>query len=82
MSTATTLRQGPDINGFFGHFGGRFVAETLMPLVLELQEEYARARNSKEFIDEMDALRRDFVGRKSPLYLAERLTEQLGGAKV
>jgi len=82
MSTATTLRQGPDINGFFGHFGGRFVAETLMPLVLELQEEYARARNSKEFVDEMDALRRDFVGRKSPLYLAERLTEQLGGAKV
>jgi tryptophan synthase beta chain len=82
MSTATTLRKGPDINGFFGHFGGRFVAETLMPLVLELQEEYARARNSKEFIDEMDALRRDFVGRKSPLYLAERLTEQLGGAKV
>ncbi|AKO53255.1 tryptophan synthase subunit beta [Marinobacter psychrophilus] len=82
MSTATTLRKGPDINGFFGHFGGRFVAETLMPLVLELQEEYARARNSKEFVDEMDALRRDFVGRKSPLYLAERLTEQLGGAKV
>jgi tryptophan synthase beta chain len=82
MSTATTLRQGPDIDGFFGHFGGRFVAETLMPLVLELQKEYARARNSKDFIDEMDALRRDFVGRKSPLYLAERLTEQLGGAKV
>jgi tryptophan synthase beta chain len=53
-----------------------------MPLVLELQKEYARARNSKDFIDEMDALRRDFVGRKSPLYLAERLTEQLGGAKV
>lgn len=82
MSTATTLRQGPDIDGFFGHFGGRFVAETLMPLVLELQKEYARARNSKDFIDEMDALRRDFVGRKSPLYLAERLTEQLGGAKA
>jgi tryptophan synthase beta chain len=82
MSTATTLRQGPDINGFFGHFGGRFVAETLMPLILELQKEYATARNSKDFIDEMDALRRDFVGRKSPLYLAERLTEQLGGAKV
>ncbi|WP_018402446.1 tryptophan synthase subunit beta [Marinobacter gelidimuriae] len=82
MSTATTLRQGPDTNGFFGHFGGRFVAETLMPLILELQKEYATARNSKDFIDEMDALRRDFVGRKSPLYLAERLTEQLGGAKV
>jgi len=82
MSTATTLRQGPDINGFFGHFGGRFVAETLMPLILELQKEYTTARNSKDFIDEMDALRRDFVGRKSPLYLAERLTEQLGGAKV
>jgi tryptophan synthase beta chain len=82
MSTATTLRQGPDINGFFGHFGGRFVAETLMPLILDLQKEYASARNSKDFIDEMDALRRDFVGRKSPLYLAERLTEQLGGAKI
>ncbi|MEH6354732.1 MAG: tryptophan synthase subunit beta [Marinobacter sp.] len=82
MSTATTLRQGPDINGFFGHFGGRFVAETLMPLILELQKEYTIARNSKDFIDEMDALRRDFVGRKSPLYLAERLTEQLGGAKI
>lgn len=82
MSTATTLRQGPDINGFFGHFGGRFVAETLMPLILDLQAEYAIARNSKDFIDEMDALRRDFVGRKSPLYLAEQLTAQLGGAKI
>lgn len=82
MNTATTLRQGPDINGFFGHFGGRFVAETLMPLILELQEEYASARNSQDFIDEMDGLRRDFVGRKSPLYLAEQLTAKLGGAKV
>jgi len=71
MSTATTLRQGPDINGFFGHFGGVF-AETLMPLVLELQEEMQGRANSKDLLMRMDALRRDFVGRKARCILAER----------
>ncbi|MBS99521.1 MAG: tryptophan synthase subunit beta [Oceanospirillaceae bacterium] len=73
---------GPDINGFFGRFGGRFVAETLMPLILELQAEYNRAKDDPAFHAELEALRKDYVGRQSPLYFAERLTEKLGGAKI
>jgi tryptophan synthase beta chain len=82
MSTENTLRQGPDANGFFGRFGGRFVAETLMPLILELQGEYARAKQEPAFHAELEKLQRDYVGRPTPLYLAERLTEALGGARI
>src|SRR5690554_281913 len=82
MSTDNTLRQGPDASGFFGRFGGRFVAETLMPLILELQEEYERAKKDPAFHAELESLQKDYVGRESPLYLAERLTEALGGAKI
>ncbi len=82
MSTENTLRQGPDANGFFGRFGGRFVAETLMPLILELQDEYARAKQEPAFHAELEKLQRDYVGRPTPLYLAERLTEALGGARI
>lgn len=77
-----SLRQGPDEYGRFGIFGGRFVAETLMPLILELEAEYNRARNAPEFKAEMDDLRTHYVGRPSPLYFAPRLTEELGGAKI
>ena len=73
---------GPDENGRFGDFGGRFVSETLMPLILELQEEYEKAKTDDTFWAEMDDLWEHYVGRPSPLYFAERLTDELGGAKV
>ncbi|AOM00835.1 tryptophan synthase subunit beta [Cobetia marina] len=83
MSQSTaTLRQGPDAKGFFGDFGGRFVAETLMPLILHLQREYEAAKQDPAFAEELAGLSADYVGRQSPLYYAERLTEHLGGAKV
>lgn len=80
--TTQSLRQGPDSRGFFGDFGGRFVAETLMPLILDLQREYDAARQDPLFADELARLSADYVGRKSPLYFAERLTEHLGGARI
>ncbi len=70
-----TWAQWPDVNGRFGSFGGRYVAETLMPLVLDLEAEYARARNDPAFQAEFDDLLANYVGRPSPLYFAERLTE-------
>jgi tryptophan synthase beta chain len=73
---------GPDEKGRFGDFGGRFVSETLMPLILELEAQYEHAKTDKGFWDEMDFLWKHYVGRPSPLYFAERLTEQLGGAKI
>ncbi|AVV33276.1 MAG: tryptophan synthase subunit beta [Cobetia sp.] len=83
QTTATpSLRQGPDAKGFFGDFGGRFVAETLMPLILHLQREYEAAKQDPAFAEELAGLSADYVGRQSPLYFAERLTEQLGGAKI
>jgi tryptophan synthase beta chain len=77
-----TFRTGPDEFGHFGIFGGRFVAETLMPLILEVEEAYAAARADPEFRRELDYFARHYVGRPSPLYFAERVTEALGGAKV
>lgn len=79
---ANSLMTGPDDDGRFGIFGGRFVSETLMPLILELEAQYERAKTDESFWAEMDALWRDYVGRPSPLYLAERLTERLGGARI
>ena len=72
----------PDANGLFGSFGGRFVAETLMPLILELQDEYAIAKNDPEFQRQLAYFQGDYVGRPSPLYFAERLTEHFGGASI
>ena len=77
-----SYRQGPDDQGRFGRFGGRFVSETLMPLILDLQAEYARAKTDPAFAAEMDDLWEHYVGRPSPLYFAPRLTEELGGAKI
>ena len=77
-----TFRAGPDERGHFGIFGGRFVAETLMPLVLELEQAYARAKVDPAFQAEMDGYLEHYVGRPSPLYFAERMTEHLGGAKI
>ncbi|MGD9917972.1 MAG: tryptophan synthase subunit beta [Paenirhodobacter sp.] len=73
---------GPDENGRFGIHGGRFVSETLMPLILELEAQYEHAKTDPEFWAEMDYLWKYYVGRPSPLYFAERLTTELGGAKI
>lgn len=73
---------GPDENGRFGDFGGRFVSETLMPLILELEQQYERAKTDDSFWAEMNYLWKHYVGRPSPLYFAERLTDHLGGAKI
>ncbi len=72
----------PDAKGRFGNHGGRFVAETLMPLILELEEAYRAARADPSFQEELDDFLKHYVGRPSPLYFAERLTEHLGGAKI
>jgi tryptophan synthase beta chain len=72
----------PDARGHFGKFGGRFVAETLMPNILALEKAYAAARSNPDFQPRLDAFLRDYVGRPSPLYFAERLTEHHGGAKI
>jgi tryptophan synthase beta chain len=77
-----TYRGGPDDQGFFGLFGGRFVAETLMPLILDLQRAYDEARRDPAFQSEVNDLNAHYAGRPSPLYFAARLTEHLGGAKI
>jgi tryptophan synthase beta chain len=77
-----SLRLGPDAHGHFGIYGGRFVAETLMPLVLELEEAYAETKNDPAFKAEMESYQKHYVGRPSPLYFAKRLTEHLRGAKI
>ncbi|MEQ8751828.1 MAG: tryptophan synthase subunit beta, partial [Amphiplicatus sp.] len=75
MTHRNTFRAGPDADGRFGKFGGRFVAETLTPLVLALADEYGRAKKDPEFQRELDYYLKHYVGRPSPLYYAERLTE-------
>ena len=77
-----SFRSGPDERGHFGIYGGRFVAETLMPLILDLERAYGEAKADPAFRREMDAHLRDYVGRPSPLYFAERLTAHYGGAKI
>jgi tryptophan synthase beta chain len=82
MDLRNTWDQWPDANGRFGEFGGRYVAETLMPLILDLEREYRAAKQDPAFKAEMDDLWAHYVGRPSPLYFAERLTEHFGGAKI
>src|SRR3546814_1173959 len=82
MTMLNSYRSGPDERGHFGKFGGRFVAETLMPLILDLEQHYAAARKDPAFMAEMDYLLKDYVGRPSPLYYAEPFTKHLGGAKI
>ena len=83
MNTApNSFRTQPDERGHFGQFGGRYVAETLMPLVLDLEREYRKAQADPAFQAEFDDLLEHYVGRPSPLYFAPRLTEELGGAQV
>ncbi len=82
MSKPNTYRGGPDEHGHFGIYGGRFVAETLMPLILEVDKAYAAARRDPSFADEFAYYLEHYVGRPSPLYFAERLTRHFGGAKI
>jgi tryptophan synthase beta chain len=77
-----SFTSGPDSGGHFGSFGGRYVAETLMPLLLKLESAYEAAKNDPAFHAELDGLLKNYVGRPSPLYFAERLTRHLGGAKI
>ena len=77
-----TFRGGPDADGHYGNYGGRFVAETLMPLILELEREYQAAKADPEFQAEIERLNTHYIGRPSPLYFAERLTKHFGGAKI
>ncbi len=77
-----TFRSGPDERGFFGLYGGRFVAETLMPLILDLEAAYTTAKADPAFHAKLSDLNAHYAGRPSPLYFAERLTAHLGGAKI
>ena len=77
-----SLRSGPDARGHFGAYGGRYVAETLMPLILDLEAAYRAAQADPAFAAEFDWLMTHYVGRPSPLYFAEALTKHLGGAKI
>lgn len=72
----------PDERGYFGHYGGKFVSETLMAAISELETEYRRLKNDPKFIAEIERDLKDYVGRESPLYYAERLTKHVGGAKI
>ena len=81
-SSEASLRSGPDVRGHFGQFGGRYVAETLMPLILELEVAYRTAQADPAFAAEFAYLLKHYVGRPSPLYFAERFTAALGGAKI
>ena len=82
MDGINSLRNGPDEQGRFGPYGGRFVAETLMPLILDLEAHYRAAKTDPAFKAELEDLSVHYAGRPSPLYFAKRLTEHLGGAKV
>ncbi len=82
MSKLNTYRAGPDERGHFGIFGGRYVPETLMPLVLEVERAYAAAKGDPDFQRDFDERLRHYVGRPSPLYFAERRTDELAGPKI
>ncbi len=77
-----SYKTGPDENGRFGNYGGMFVSETLMPLIIELKVQYEKAREDQDFLSEMNYLWKHYVGRPSPLYFAERITEKVSGAKI
>ena len=82
LKNINSLKNFPDFNGRFGDYGGRFVAETLMPLILQVEDSYEKSIKDKKFLSELDTLRKDYIGRPSPLYFAKRLTEHFSGAKI
>src|SRR6202021_1435293 len=82
MQTPNTYRAGPDADGHFGLYGGRYVAEPLMPLVLAVEEAYNAAKADPAFKAELDYYLKHYVGRPSPLFFAERLKRHFGGPKI
>ena len=82
INSPNTLREGPDENGHFGIFGGRYVAETLMPLVLDVEHAWKTAKSDPIFWNELEYYRKHYIGRPSPLYFASRLTDHFQGAKL
>ncbi|MAI61753.1 MAG: tryptophan synthase subunit beta [Micavibrio sp. TMED27] len=80
--TLNSYKTGPDENGHFGSYGGRYVAETLMPLILQVEQAWKEAKTDPDFWAEFDYLAKHYIGRPSPLYFAKAITEDLGGAKV
>ena len=82
MEQKNSYRAGPDEKGRFGLYGGRFVAETLMPLILDLEANYEAAKKDDAFAAQLEDLQTHYVGRPSPLYFSERLTKHFGGAKI
>ena len=82
MRKKINFKNQPNKNGHFGKFGGRFVAETLMPLILEVEKEYKKARNDKSFLKKFKYYLDNYVGRPSPLYFAERITKRINGPKI
>jgi tryptophan synthase beta chain len=82
MTIKNSLKQLPNERGYFGSFGGRYVSETLMPLILEVEKEYKKTKNDYNFKKELDHYMKTYVGRPSPLFFAKRITEDLGGPKI
>ena len=82
MTIKNTYKQLPNDKGYFGDFGGRYVSETLMPLILEVEKTYGELKNDINFKKELNYYMETYVGRPSPLFFAQRITENLGGAKI
>ena len=82
MIIKNTYKQLPNEKGYFGNFGGRYVSETLMPLILEVEKEYNKIKYDENFKSELDHYMKTYVGRPSPLFFAKRITEDLGGPKI
>ncbi len=76
------MKRYPDERGYFGEWGGRYVPETLMPVLMDMERAYLEAKDDPAFRSELDAVLRDYVGRPTPLTFAGRLTRQLGGARI
>ena len=82
MTIKNSLKQLPNEKGYFGSFGGRYVSETLMPLILEVEKEYDKIKSDNDFKKELDHYMKTYVGRPSPLFFAKRITQDLGGPKI
>ncbi len=82
MTIKNSFKNLPNEKGYFGSFGGRYVSETLMPLILEVEKEYEKIKNESEFKEKLNHYMKTYIGRPSPLFFAERITKDLGGPKI
>ena len=82
MKIKNSYKQLPDEKGYFGAFGGRYVSETLMPIILDVEKEYNKIKSDSNFREELNYYMETYVGRPSPLFFAQRITNDLGGAKI